>query len=64
LYHILAQQPSSQTAEGRAHEFAQAFTGLPFSPHVYEAFLKQAAGCRTTKNIIWELMAGRAIPRR
>lgn len=62
LYHIIAHQPSSKAAELRAHEFAQALTGLPFSPHVYEALLKQAAGCRTTKNITWELMAGRAIP--
>jgi hypothetical protein len=52
LYHILAQQPSSQAAEVRAHEFAQALTGLPFSPRVFEAVLKQATGCRTTKNII------------
>lgn len=52
LYHILYQQPSSKAAEAAAHEFAQALTGLPFSPHVYEALLKQAAGCRTTKNII------------
>ena len=52
LYHILTQQPSSKAAEAAAHEFAQALTGLPFSPHVYEAILKQTAGCRTTKNII------------
>ncbi|HEX4946466.1 MAG TPA: hypothetical protein VFZ34_07385 [Blastocatellia bacterium] len=52
LYHILKQQPSSKAAETAAHEFAQALTGLPFSPRVYEAFLKQAAGCRITKNII------------
>jgi hypothetical protein len=52
LYHILTAQPSSKPAESRAHEFAQALTGLPFSPHVYEAVLKQTAGCRITKNII------------
>ncbi len=64
LYHILTKQPSSKAAEAWAHEFAQALTGLPFSPHVYEAVLKQTAECRTTKNITWELMAGRAIPLR
>ncbi len=52
LYHILAQQASSRVAETMAHEFAQTITGLPFSPHVYEAVLKQAARCRNTTNII------------
>ncbi len=52
LYHILAQQPSSARAEAAAHQFAQTLTGLPFSPHVYEAVLKRTAGCRITKNII------------
>lgn len=51
LYHILAQQPSSPMVEVAAHQFAQALTGLPFSPHVYEAVLRRTAGCRTTKNI-------------
>lgn len=52
LYHILTQQPSSKPTEFSAHEFAQALTGLPFSPHLYEALLKQAAACRITKNTI------------
>jgi hypothetical protein len=52
LFHILAQQSSSPMAEAAAHQFAQALTGLPFSPHIYEAVLKRTAGCRTTKNII------------
>lgn len=51
LFHILAQQPSNRRAESLAHEFAQKMTGLPFSPHVYEALLKPAAGCQITKNI-------------
>jgi hypothetical protein len=51
LYHILAQQASSQAVESRAHEFAQTLTGLPFSPHIYEAALKQAARCWNTTNI-------------
>ena len=41
LYHILAQQPSSQLAEIHAHDFAQALTGLPFAPKVYEEILRQ-----------------------
>jgi hypothetical protein len=52
LYHILAQQASSPAVEARAHEFAQALTGLPFSPHIYEMALKQAARCWNTTNII------------
>ena len=41
LYHILAQQPSSRLAEIHAHDFAQALTGLPFAPKVYEEILRQ-----------------------
>lgn len=52
LYHILAARPSSQTAECAAHEFAQALTGLPFSPRVYEAILQRTVPCRITTNII------------
>ncbi len=52
LYHLLMQQPSSNPTEVSAHKFAQALTGLPFSPHVFEALLKQAAACRITKNTI------------
>jgi hypothetical protein len=51
LYHILAQEPSSQAAELQAHEFARRFTGLPFSPCVFEAILKQTVECPITKNI-------------
>jgi len=52
LFHILRQQPSSKSAERLAHEFAQTLTGLPFSPHVYEAVLKQTVKCQITKNTI------------
>jgi hypothetical protein len=64
LYHILAQLPSSQAAEVQAHEFARTFTGLPFSPRVFEAILKHTVECPTTKNITWELMVDRATPQR
>lgn len=52
LYHLLTQQASRPTVEDAAHEFAQQLTGLPFSPRVYEALLKQAAQCWTTTNTI------------
>ena len=52
LYHILMQQASRPSVEDAAHEFAQRFTGVPFSPRVYEVFLQQAAQCWTTTNII------------
>jgi hypothetical protein len=41
LYHILAQQPSNRVTEIHAHDFAQALTGLPFTPKVYEEILRQ-----------------------
>jgi hypothetical protein len=41
LYHILAQQPSSRVVEIHAHNFAQALTGLPFAPTVFEEILRQ-----------------------
>lgn len=52
LYHLLTQQASRPTVEALAHAFAQQLTGLPFSPHLYEVFLKQAARCGTTTNTI------------
>lgn len=52
LYHILAQQASRPKVEPLAHAFAQRLTGVPFSPYVYEAILKQAARCQNTMNII------------
>jgi hypothetical protein len=50
LYHILTRQPTSRLVEEQAHEFAQALTGLPFSPRVYEALLKQTVACPNTRN--------------
>lgn len=39
LYHLLAQRPPSSAVELAAHAFARAFTGLPFSPRLYQALL-------------------------
>lgn len=52
LYHIMAQQASSLEVEPLAHAFAQWVTGIPFSPYVYEAILKQVVRCQNTMNII------------
>jgi hypothetical protein len=40
LYHILTKQPTNQFVEAQAHAFAQALTGLPFAPQVYEEILR------------------------
>jgi hypothetical protein len=37
LYHLLTRRSASPEIESSAHEFAQIFTGLPFSPLQYEA---------------------------
>ena len=58
LYHILAQQPSGKCVEAQAHEYAQALTGLPFDPQVYEEILRQTIQW-TTNNITLELMEDR-----
>jgi hypothetical protein len=58
LYHIFAQQPSGKCVEAQAHEFAQALTGLPFDPQVYEEILRQTIQW-TTNNITLELMEDR-----
>jgi hypothetical protein len=41
LYHIIAEQPSRPAVEVAAHAFAREFTGLPFSPLLYEAVLRE-----------------------
>lgn len=41
LYHIIAEQPSRPAVEHTAHTFAREFTGLPFSPLLYEAILRE-----------------------
>ncbi|MFN7926720.1 MAG: hypothetical protein U0Y68_02050 [Blastocatellia bacterium] len=52
LYHLLTNQASQPGVEAAAHDFAQQMTGLPFSPRVFEALLKQAAQCQNTTNTI------------
>jgi hypothetical protein len=44
LYHVIAEQPSRPAVEMAAHAFAREFTGLPFSPLLYEAMLREVAG--------------------
>jgi hypothetical protein len=43
LYHIIAEQPSRPAVEAAAHAFAREFTGLPFSPLLYEAVLRETS---------------------
>lgn len=59
LYHILAQQPSGKLVETKAHNFAQAVTGLPFAPQVFEEILRQIDEW-TTNLTTWELMEDKA----
>ncbi len=61
LYHILAQQPSGKIVEAQAHNFAQALTGLPFAPQVFEEILRQIDEW-TTNLTTWELMEDKATP--
>jgi hypothetical protein len=44
LYHIIAEQHSRPAVEVAAHAFAREFTGLPFSPLLYEALLRETVG--------------------
>jgi hypothetical protein len=41
LYHVVAEQPSRPAVEVAAHAFARELTGLPFSPLLYEAMLRE-----------------------
>ena len=59
LYHILAQQPSGKLVETKAHNFAQAVTGLPFAPQIFEEILRQIDEWNTNLTT-WELMEDKA----
>ncbi len=49
LYHILTKQPTNKVTEAQAHLFAQALTGLPFAPQVYEEILRSRFAQEKTK---------------